>query len=268
MQDAVYCVSQGLWLALKEEYMPIPTEETWLKNAELFNLKWNFPNAIGAIDSKHVCIQAPANSRSAFYNYKDFFSFVLMAVADPNYKLLLVDIGEAGSQADSAVFQNSTFGKAFVNDMLNIPAGGKELPQYPEGGTLSLFLLGDTVFSLTENLMKPFSNPRVGLLGEPEQIFNYRLSCARRVVENAFGIMGQQFRLYHRRLDMTHEHTKLIVQATTVLHNFLMRDFEADSAQPQEKDARLPADGLLTRMSKLRGNNQTSDAAKNATQVV
>ena len=39
-------------------YLRIPdTPERWNNIAEQFSLRWNFPNAIGAIDGKHITIQ-------------------------------------------------------------------------------------------------------------------------------------------------------------------------------------------------------------------
>lgn len=83
------------------------TNEEWLKISYDFEKKWNFPHCRGAIDGKHVTIQAAPNSGSYFFNYKGFHSVVLLALVDANYKFLLVDIGCNGRISDGGVFAAS-----------------------------------------------------------------------------------------------------------------------------------------------------------------
>ena len=111
--------------------MSPPSEEDWKQIEHRFNTKWNFPNGIGSLDGKHIMMRCPPNSHSLFYNYKGFFSIVLMALVDADYHFIYIDVGNYGSNGDSGIFKNSALGEAFTGKLLNIP-GPKRLPGYPE----------------------------------------------------------------------------------------------------------------------------------------
>jgi len=123
---------------------------------------------------------------------KTFFSLVLMAVCDARYVFSFVDIGDYGSNNDSEVFRRSAIGKSFFNKEMNLPN-----PEYIENlqnfGSIPYYLVGDDAFPLQQWLMKPY--PGQGIQ-ESQAIFNYRLSRARRVIENAFGILAARWRVF------------------------------------------------------------------------
>ena len=112
----------ALWNCLKEKYLrPPKTSEDWKRVAKDFFDIWNLPHCIGAIDGKHMRIEAPINSGSLFYNYKGYFSMALMAICDARYFFTLVDVGSYGSNNDSGIFHKSAMGKTFFNRKMNIP---------------------------------------------------------------------------------------------------------------------------------------------------
>ena len=113
---------QAIWDALKTLYVRAPSnQKEWKDISDQFEAQWNFPNCIGAVDGKHIVVQAPSNSGSSFFNYKGTHSIVLMAVCDAYYRFILIDIGDVGRHSDGGVFSNSTFGKAVIEGTLPLP---------------------------------------------------------------------------------------------------------------------------------------------------
>nr|CAI5818962.1 unnamed protein product [Callosobruchus analis] len=119
-------------------------------------------------------------SGSLFHNYKNYFSVVLLAIADSNYAFIYIDVGAFGKDSDSAIFEKSDFYRKIENNDLHLPKEkplpGTEMPNIP------LMFIGDEAFSLSKHVMRPFSGK---LLSEKKRIFNYRLSRARRNVEKS-----------------------------------------------------------------------------------
>ena len=97
------------------------TSEDWLQEAELFQRLWHFPNCLGAIDGKHVAINKPPGSGSHFFNYKNFFSIILMAVVNANLEFLFVEVGANGKASDGDVFAKTLFAEKLYDNSFNIP---------------------------------------------------------------------------------------------------------------------------------------------------
>ena len=78
--------------------------------------------------------------------------------------------------------------------------------------------MGDEAFPLQSWLLRPY--PGQGIL-EEQRISNYRLSSARRVIENVFSILAARGQIFMQPIQSNVEKTDLVVKATICLHNFL-----------------------------------------------
>jgi len=204
-----------LWEKLSPIYLPRPTADDFKKYAQDFQKLWNMPNCFGAIDGKHIVIQSPYNTGTSFFNYKKTFSIVLMAVCDANYIFTLVDVGAFGSQSDGGVFKESAFGIALDNNELEIPDDS-----YLPGSDTKFpyYMVADEAFPLKKYIMRPYPGSK---LNETQKIFNYRLSRARRVIENSFGILASRWRIFRSTIVAHINTAEWIVCAGLCLHNYL-----------------------------------------------
>lgn len=218
--DIVQKTCDVIWKKLKNIVMKEPTKEEWKQISTGFEKYSNFPNCIGAIDGKHIRIIKPVESGSLYYNYKNFYSTVLLAVCDANYCFISVDIGAYGKSNDSTIFQHSIFYKKLVEKTFNIP---DPKPISEKNKTpMPHVIVGDEAFGLMENIMRPYCGKS---LTNTKKIFNYRLSRARRYIECCFGIMVNKWRIFHRPLNVNIDFAENIIKACCVLHNYVrLRD--------------------------------------------
>lgn len=99
--------------------------DEWLDIANEFEMRWQFPNCLGAVDGKHIAISPPYGSGSYYYNYKGFNSMVLMAIANANYELIYVNFGINGRASDGGVIDQTDFYQKLKQGDLHLPEVSK-----------------------------------------------------------------------------------------------------------------------------------------------
>ena len=185
--------------------------------AREFQEKWQFPNAVGAIDGKHIVIIPPPNSGSNYYNYKHTNSIVLLTIAGPNYECLFVDVGTNGRMNDSGIWNKSSLRGAIENREIELP-DPRALPNCLE--KIPFVILGDDAFALKNYMMKPFLQRNLTI---EKRIYNYRHSRARRISENMFGILANRWRVFHTTMHLSPELAISVTLSALILHNYLLK---------------------------------------------
>ncbi|MCP3679004.1 MAG: transposase family protein, partial [Gammaproteobacteria bacterium] len=214
-------VCQAILDEYKDEMMSPPTtEQEWKTLADEWYERWQFPHTIGAIDGKHIACKCPPNTGSEYYNYKGFFSIILFAMVSSDYKFVWADTSAKGSNSDAQVYNASELKQGLEND--DIQGWPRPDPLPNDTKDVPYFIIGDDAFALRTYLMKPFGHRN---MSKEERIYNYRLSRARRVVENAFGILANRFQVILTTMQHNAETVELIVRTCLVLHNFMRTQF-------------------------------------------
>ena len=108
-----------------------------------------------------------------------------------------------------------------MKNELNVPG-----PKYPLNvrylGEMPHVIVADKTFPLCPTIMRPFPRGQnAARMLRPQQVFNYCLSKARRIVKNALGILAQHFCIYKSRIWYSEKTMVKMVKVTLVLHNFL-----------------------------------------------
>ncbi|CAM5168244.1 unnamed protein product [Eretmochelys imbricata] len=133
-----------------------------------------FPNCGGAVDGTHIPILASEHQAGEYINRKGYFSIVLQALVDHKGRFTNINLGWLGKVHDTHVFRNSGLFQKLQKGTLfpdqKITVGDVEM---------SIIILGDPAYPLMPWLMKPYT----GSLDSSQELFSYRLSKCRMVVE-------------------------------------------------------------------------------------
>ena len=128
------------------------------------------------------------------------------------------DVRCQGRISDGGVFKDTALHKMMKEKALRLPPPN-ELPG--RHMQIPYFISADSAFALAENIMKPYAGDHAK--GSVKRIFNYRLSRARRVVENAFGIISAVFRVLRKTMMLQPDKAQLTVLAIIHFYNYLRK---------------------------------------------
>ena len=179
VREIVWETTAAIVHCLLSTYINFPVGKSLKSVVDGFFTKWSVPQCAGAIDGSHIAIKPPLN-HTDYYNRKGWYSILVQAVVDHNYLFRDICVGWPGSVHDARVYANSKlYQNAIQGKILN--GNKREIANVD----VPVYLIGDSAYPLSTFLMKPFDY-NITQLQDIKQ-YNYRVSRARIVTENAFG---------------------------------------------------------------------------------
>ena len=154
----------------------------------------------------------------------------MLVLCDSNYKAIWAHVGSPGSQSDCGIYNESPMFQGMQDETIKLPPP-EPLPNDTED--TPFFFIGDDAFPLRQHMLKPFS---ATYLESEQLVFNYRLSRARWVVENLFGILATRFRCLLNTLEVTPEKAVSITKACLTLHNLFRDRYGVTNVSVDEED--------------------------------
>ena len=179
------------------------------------------PSVQGAIDCTHIAISKPAAYPEDYWYFKTgAYSMVAQAVVDVNKLFTSVYVGLPGSVNDQRVLRRSgLWQQVLQRGLMNADSG------YQDG--IPPYLLGDKGYPLLNWIIVPFKSN-----GQPrslaETYFNRRHRRGRSVVENAFGLLKENWREMGKRTDLNITIVPDVFYCCCILHNMTIKQGSVD----------------------------------------
>ncbi|XP_055961841.1 protein ALP1-like [Mercurialis annua] len=187
------------------------------------NPKWfsYFQKCIGAIDGSHIAAWAPASKQKTFRGRKaTLVTQNIMAVCSHDMMFTFVYAGWEGTANDSRVFI----------DALTRQTNGFPFP------TNDNYYVVDAGYPNIPGFLAPYRGEKYhlndfrghGRIRKKYELFNYRHSSLRNIIERAFGVLKARFPILKSIPSYPLRRQKLIPIACCTLHNFIRKEDRAD----------------------------------------
>lgn len=240
----VHRVTEALYSALAQVHIVFPTTRGDVERViNGFEEMSGLPQCGGAVDGCFIPMKKPPGKfGSKFWCYKHKHAIILLASVDHTGCLTYINVGNAGCVGDAATFRNSLL-------MENLKEGkwlGSAFSREIDGRSISPFVVGDSAFPLFPLIPFMMKNCKEGFPeGSVQHSYNQCHIQARRVVENAFGIMKMRFQVLRSSQMTDPDFLSLVVTVCCVLHNICirLRDSTETGWEPNYKKA--IEDGLI-----------------------
>jgi hypothetical protein len=174
------------------------------------------PFVQGALDCTHIAISKPANYAEDYWYFKTgAYSMVTHVVVDLKKMFTSIYVGLPGSVNDQRILRRSgLWHEVMDRGLLSADSGYQdEIPPY---------VLGDKGYPLLNWIMVPFKDD-----GQPcslaETYYNKRHRRDRSIVENAFGLLKENWREMEKKTDLNVVIVPDIFYCCCILYNLTIR---------------------------------------------
>ena len=130
------------------------SEEKMLDLMRCMDAEWQFTFSYAAIDGSHISIRCPpggAEAAKEYYNFKNFYSVILVAIVNAKYRFIWGCFGYPGTLHDSMIFQSIELYSYLTSGTF------QNMAQIEGSVMVPPILLGDGAFPFHPWLMKPYS---------------------------------------------------------------------------------------------------------------
>lgn len=185
-------------VAKSAEWIQFPINRREIEEAKrVWQQKYNFPCAVGALDCTHIAIMKPSIQGDEYINRKNIATLNVQATCNSTECFTSVDAQWPGSVHDSRILRRS---------------GIPEILQRYRGEAV---LIADAGYALTPWLMTPFKNPR----NDMERNYNRVHAENRVIIERLFGQLKRRFPILSSKIRIALEKIPTLIVSCFVLHN-------------------------------------------------
>ncbi|KAH9378606.1 hypothetical protein HPB48_018320 [Haemaphysalis longicornis] len=107
---------------LEPQIVYVPSLNDAKDHVRQFEASKGFPQGFGALDGCNVKVFPPKENAPDHYNYKGWYSVILLALVDHNYKFMFINVGSPGRNHNSAVDKGSVLARAVNTQLVSEPA--------------------------------------------------------------------------------------------------------------------------------------------------